>query len=363
MVQKTKKIGLVYLNRKAEGLLPVKRFIESYKNFNSGVEHIFITVYKGFESEEKRLSEDIFKEIETRQLDVSDDMTDINAYLIAAKSFPDIDIFCFLNTFSEIVCNNWLLFLSDALLTENVGIAGATVSYESLLNSCRLISKVLWLMNNDFLKYDAKIYSYFKTIIDQQQPNWRLKKSFFSWLPCLSNQTAGYHQLQKYDFMFEDYWKILTAHDGVYEFLKDIPPFPNPHVRSNGFVIRRTHLVEYFGNSGVISKQESYLFESGVDGLTRKFLKNKMRAVVVNNSGNIYDVDRWLFSKTFRLEGQENLLIQDNQTRNFQKLNIDEKYIYKLMTWGASSDESPNEDFSFGIAFDKGNDLNERGID
>ncbi|MBC7490412.1 MAG: hypothetical protein H7240_11050 [Glaciimonas sp.] len=351
-----RKKGLVYLNRKAEGIKPVQRFIDSYKNFDPGVKHEFITIYKGFGAAEKAIAESFFNGIEHRQIVVDDEMTDIDAYLIAAESFPDIDAFCFLNTFSEIVCNNWLVILYDALSSENVGIAGATASYESLLNSNKLISKVLWLAGG-VLKYEKKLHLQYESIIKRHYPNWIRWGVASRFLPILRNKTSDNNYLNMYDAMFEEYWGSLTKHNGAYEFLIGYPPFPNPHIRSNGFVIRRRHLLPFFDKSRRMSKNESYLFESGAKSLTRQLIKSQLRAVVVNSAGNIYDVEEWPRSQTFRLDIQQGLLVQDNQTRSFQKLNSAEKDVNEFMSWGDSSRKISDRVFTFGIPFDIENKL------
>ena len=122
------KIVLVYLNRKAEGINPVERFLCSYKNFDPSVDHEFITVYKGFTGSEINIAKKIFQNIEDRQISVNDEMTDIDSYLIAAESFHDIEIFCFLNTFSEIRKDGWLSFFFRAISIKDVGLVGATGS-------------------------------------------------------------------------------------------------------------------------------------------------------------------------------------------------------------------------------------------
>ena len=353
LTNRNPKIGLVYLNRRAEGILPVKRFIDSYKAFNTGVGHEFITIYKGFTASDRDIAKRLFEGIEHRNIVVDDEMTDIETYLIAAESFPDVDMFCFLNTFSEIVCKNWLLILSNALSADNVGIAGATASYESLLNSVRLNSKVIWLCDNNYLKYDRKLHLQHKSNIEKHTPHW-LRKFFVSRLlsRLRAPQTVDYDYLATYDAEFEEFWKILTGRDGVFAFLNGYPSFPNPHIRSNALMIRRVHLLPFFGECSRMSKNDSYLFESGANGLTRRILNNKLRAVVVNSHGNMFDVEEWSQSQTFRLGNQQGLLVHDNQTRNFQKFNLAEKDVHIYMSWGNSSKYLSRRIFTFGIPFE-----------
>ena len=167
------KIGLVYLNRNAEGSEPVTRFVQSYKKFSPGIAHEFITIYKGFLNDELSAAESLMDGVAHahRAIRVDDAMTDIDSYLVAAKTHADIDAFCFLNTFSEINCNDWLLHLTNALLKKNAGIVGASASYESLLNSNKLIDKVLWFCDRSRLPYDESFHSQYRFYIDAEKLN------------------------------------------------------------------------------------------------------------------------------------------------------------------------------------------------
>jgi len=346
------KIGLVYLNRKAEGHDPVDRFICSYNAFDPGVEHDFITIYKGFSDSEIDIAKLIFQNIEDRHITVNDEMTDIDSYLIATESFPDIEIFCFLNTFSEIRTNGWLSFLFKAISIRDVGIAGATGSYESILTSNLLNSKVIWLTSNFFLRYDKLIHHQYKNIIEKHVPHWT-RKHPISWiLSSLKNHAVDHRKVKKHDPPFDIFWKTLTAHDGCFSFLNDAPVFPNPHIRSNAFMVRREHLSPFLARSGIMSKNDSYLFESGKKGLTNQIRRQGLRAVILNSSGDMFDIADWPKSQTFRLGKQEGLLIHDNQTRKFDELSPEERDVLSYMTWGNSLESSSKNIFTFGISFD-----------
>jgi hypothetical protein len=351
------KIGLVYLNRKAEGNLPVQQFIDSYKAFAPGVDHELITIYKGFSNEELDRAKGRFKDVEHRNLTVDDNITDIDSYLFAVKSLPDIDVFCFLNTFSQVMSENWLSYLYNAISRADVGIAGATASYESLFNSVRLNTKVIWLAKSSFLKPDRSIYLQYKTIIEEGARAWAIK-NFVNQLMARDNKpNLGYDYLDAYDARFEEYWNYLTSPGRVFEYLFGYPPFPNPHIRSNGFMIKSVHLLPYLNSSETMSKKTSYLFESGADGLTRRIQSKGLRTVVVNSRGRIFDVEEWPRSRTFRLGGQEDLLIRDNQTRKFEKLPQAEKDVLAYMTWGPVLKYSPGRIYTFNIPFGKNDNI------
>ena len=63
---------------------------------------------------------------------IPDDLAfDIGAYLAAARQI-DAERICFLNTSSELISHYWLAKLSNNLDAKNVGLVGATGSFESL---------------------------------------------------------------------------------------------------------------------------------------------------------------------------------------------------------------------------------------
>jgi len=98
---------------------------------------------------------------------------------------------------------------------------------------------------------------------------------------------------------------------------RDYPRFPNPHVRTTGFAIGRALLLE-MGLDRVRDKRSAYLRESGRASITRRVRDHGLRAVVVGRDGRSYDVDDWPLSRTFRIGEQENLLIADKQTLDYE---------------------------------------------
>jgi hypothetical protein len=111
------------------------------------------------------------------------------------------------------------------------------------------------------------------------------------------------------------YW--LYQLTGLREARRDYPRFPNPHIRTTGFMIPRELLLE-LGLGGAVDKRAAYMLESGWNGITRELRRRGRRALVVGRDGRSFDVDDWPASGTFRLGDQDNLLISDNQTRAYQ---------------------------------------------
>lgn len=130
----TRTLALVYLARGGDErhLEKFNSFVQSYKTFDPGLSHKLFVIFKGF-ADAKQLSEGmcIFSSLEFIPIYTSDLTFDIGAYLDAAKEI-ETERICFVNTHSEIASHYWLAKLSSNLDLKNVGLVGATGSFESL---------------------------------------------------------------------------------------------------------------------------------------------------------------------------------------------------------------------------------------
>ncbi|MAU27549.1 MAG: hypothetical protein CMH45_09115 [Muricauda sp.] len=109
----------------------IARFVRSYTNFNAGLDHHLCVIVKGYSDEEtKRRHLDLFSGTNHSVYETGDDDFDVGAYASAAKTIKSRYV-CLLNTNSQIMSNNWLAKLA-VNLTDEVGIVGATGSFEAL---------------------------------------------------------------------------------------------------------------------------------------------------------------------------------------------------------------------------------------
>lgn len=250
------KIALFYLVRGRDDnfMRSLDRFVASYAGHAAGAAHTFYTVFKGFDSaaalEQARRALSGVPHIETS---VADDSFDLGAYAAAARQVEASKL-GFLNTGSEILCDDWLAKLAIAHDQEGVGLVGATGSFESLQGD---------------------------------------KPPFASF-----------------------------------------PAFPNPHLRSNAFMIHRGLFLEMTENAEFRDKSDAYLFESGPQGMTRRILARGAQVLIVGRNGRGYPPRWWPLSDTFRQGTQGNLLVADNQTRAFAAMKWTEKRQASLRTWG-----------------------------
>ena len=149
-----------------------------------------------------------------------------------------------------------------------------------------------------------------------------------------------------------DFWgEITTKDENIKEFRK-FPYFPNPHIRSNAFLIDRKLLLK-LDFKLKLTKIDCNKFESGSDGLSIRLQRLGLRLLVVGKNGAAYDVPDWVKSGTFRLEDQSNLLFGDNQTRELTSLGPAEQSMLRNMTWGDYIDCPLPERLKLGFSFER----------
>lgn len=93
-------------------------------------------------------------------------------------------------------------------------------------------------------------------------------------------------------------------------------PFPNPHLRTNGFALDRQLLLSLDWPTG-LTKLEAVELEAGRRSLSRQVRERGLATLVVGRNGEAYPPERWRQSGTFRSGDQANLLLADNRTRHY----------------------------------------------
>lgn len=114
--------------------------------------------------------------------------------------------------------------------------------------------------------------------------------------------------------------------------LADFPRFPNPHIRTTAFCISRKDFLK-LKLPKAKTKVDCWLIESGSDSITRQIQRQKRNVFLVGKNGKVYLPHLWSASEIFRVPGQKNLLIADNQTDNYD--DFPEAYQLKITasTW------------------------------
>jgi hypothetical protein len=126
------KIGVVYLCRFAEGEEPARRFLDSYRRHPAGIDHDLHIAFKGFPNREALdgLRASLGTQL-VHTIELDDAGYDIGSYFAAANIVASPQLL-FLNTFSEILAGDWLAHFDGALGMPGVGLVGATGSWQSI---------------------------------------------------------------------------------------------------------------------------------------------------------------------------------------------------------------------------------------
>ncbi len=272
-------ISVIYIIWKPFGTGIFEKFLRSYESNGGGRAHRLICLFKGFVNEdEAREYKSLLSHVEHEALFLEDCGYDIGAYLRAADVFQS-DYYCFLNSRSVLLGDNWLDKMHSHASQKCVGLVGATASWESLYT-------------------------------DHQQDR-GFKSSDTSLLRSL----------------------IRSSFINQVRHLYYYPPFPNYHIRTNAFMIRR----EVLGRikvGKIKTRLDTSRFENGRIGLTRQILGMNLAAVVVGKDGRGYSCEDWPESGTFWQGDQENLLVADNQTDKYATSNTYQRAALIKRAWG-----------------------------
>lgn len=121
---------------------------------------------------------------------------------------------------------------------------------------------------------------------------------------------------------------------------RDFDPFPNPHLRTNGFMLERELLFE-LDWPALDSKPAAWALESGKRSLSRQVWERDLDVLVVGRDGVAYPRERWRESATFRSDAQRNLLIADNRTLQYDRADTAMKQRLEQMAWGKGASRLP----------------------
>jgi len=349
-------IGTVYLARQADGLAALDRFASSYRLHPAGIAHDLIVVYKGFARPiSLQTARAVFQDIPHIGIELADVGFDIGSYLETSRRVSH-DYLLFLNTHSEIVAHGWLASLAGQALRKGVGIVGAMGSYESIQDTAELLKTVIWSCIGLGRSYDEKIAFYFDFVLRQHHPGWYAPSGLV--VPptarkrgLLANLAITIARVMRYPWFVSNGTALIWPGAQPFD-IKQFPRFPNPHIRSNGFMLRRDLLLS-LRVSPTATKIDANLFESGALSLTQKLRRTGLSAIVVGKDGRGYDVPDWWRSGTFRLGDQGNLLIADNHTRAFAVMSDGARVAHARMTWGDYLGPAPQDFPDFGFGFEK----------
>jgi hypothetical protein len=316
-----KKICVVHLVRACNGIKPLIRFIESYRHNPGGTEHDLLFVFKGsIHPQDIDTYRELLSPFKHSIFEISDRGFDITAYFAVAKRFSgEYHYFCFLNSFSELQDREWLLKLYKNASKPGVGLVGATGSWNS-----NQANSIIWFRN----VFSTTLSRWLKN--NQVNPGNRLQKEKKRSLRSSLKVKVKYY-----------YKKSITLVGNSFNNLVQIfnfGPFPNYHIRTNAFMISG-ELMKSLKCPPLKTKIDAYRFESGKRGFTMQIHKKGKRVFVVGKDGAGYEKEEWHKSITFWSLKQENLLVSDNQTRDYQDGTPERCRYLSSIAWGVDYSE------------------------
>jgi hypothetical protein len=277
------KVAVVHLVWLPYGLGHLQTFITSYKKHPSSFSHDLYIIFNGVKDESELIPYKDYLSAQSISYGtlVFEKGQDLYVYRETAKQIGH-DYILFLNSFTEFLGDNWLLFLMQAMNQGEVGIVGPTGSWQSHVTS---------------VFYDHRV-------------NWEFSKPFA-------------HNFRK--------WKLFIKASAYWSFL--FPSFPNPHIRTGSFFINRKLFLDYF-TIQVRNKFDAYKVESGRNGINQKLLKKGLKLLIVDRDGKTWPPGSWPESNVFWISDQKQLLIADNQTRLYENSTPEVKKHLTFSAWG-----------------------------
>lgn len=280
-------VAVAFLARGGEGAADaVRAFVQSYRELPADYPHDLFVLVKGWSAADGDIAA-MFAGIDHRIVHLPDDGFDWGAYMRTARQL-DHEWILFLNTHSRIQCGGWLRKMME-VTSPSVGIVGATASWGTIYNP--LIS--LW----PAIAFTYRSRGFFKAF-------------------------AG-GMIRAIQFPFHAIpTRIAFA------------AAPNPHIRSNGFLIRRQTFNDFADTVELPhSKVAAHKLESGRRNMTRFVIAQGMVPVVAGADGRAYRISEWPDSRTFQNPDQSNLLIADNQTRLYAGSSEENRRYMEKAAW------------------------------
>lgn len=303
------KVAVVYLIRIGNEPIQLERFIASYRRYDSGLPHTLVFVLKGLDGSFLSNASQLLEGIPYTFISISDEGVDITAYAkCAVDQDESVTHLMFLNSHSEILADGWLKKMHAPFLDPKIGMTGATGSWQSNFNG--IFHGVL------------RFFKLVKCCFQKNERDGAHEKIRAMLLDAPREQSSIRYQLQN-----------------PFYFYRHFRRFPNPHLRTTGFMIRRDVFISTT-KKPIKTKRSAYVFESGRSGLPKKLKLMGLRQVVVDRHGHVYEIGEWLESKTFWADDQINLMIGDNQTRRYDSGSSKERVALEMSAWRRGSVKS-----------------------
>lgn len=125
-------ISVVHLVWGPLGAKRLAEFVDSYRSRPAGAAHELVVVFNGVESAQQQSElEAELDGIDHRSLITPSPVIDLNAYRWAVDQTDGGQLF-FCNSYSRFLCEDWLQLIAQHTIDPNIGMVGATGTYESI---------------------------------------------------------------------------------------------------------------------------------------------------------------------------------------------------------------------------------------
>ena len=139
-----------------------------------------------------------------------------------------------------------------------------------------------------------------------------------------------------FKFYYNQYTKFQQIKWGLQHLLK-VKLFPNPHIRTTGFLILAKDLLSIkYDRNKLIKKIECNYFEGGRHGMSQQLISRRFNLFIANSDNNIFSIKDWKKSKTYCLENQEKLIFIDNRTNEYHNASPELKKKMNKLCWGSN---------------------------
>ena len=247
-------------------------------------------------------------------------LTFLKNYKKFESGYPHELLICF-KLFDNEKLNNFRKLLSDVVYTEFIDI----------------------FPNNDF-----DLGSYYRVASNYKSRNIFFLGSYSypiceNWLKIIMKNyennsilatSASYESLLT-SIRLKKFYKFISYLIKLFSYKKFFYPFPNPHIRTTGFLIKGSDYFKFMNNKSIKSKIDAWKIESGKNSLTNYFKKLNYKIYVINSDGAKFSEKNWKESKTYNYLSQNKCIISDKHTRKYHDLENLQKFIYQSNTWGS----------------------------
>jgi len=143
--------------------------------------------------------------------------------------------------------------------------------------------------------------------------------------------------LNSYNAFKNDESVQLVGAMGSYGYIKDVEAevFPNFHIRTCAFMMKRELFLEYVSTQKFPeTKEDTYQIEHGENSLTKFVLNKGYDAVVVNCDGEVFSAPSWVFSETYRSPGKMKSIIVDKHSYFYYTSDDTIRGLLERAAWG-----------------------------